>query len=205
MKRISARAAEESLPDPALGWSKGLKVATGGQGVIAHAGVVLPRLLADRIGLTGGLRAVVARRGFWPLRDRGRLLADAVAALVAGASCLSDVEALTRQKELFGPKGGASDTTVLRGLDELADHLGEDGLPDRRFARMLAGVRAAAWEQIVAANHDALPAVTVPVLEKAGRSFASTSAVVSGFGYSSVSTTVSPLRVFTVTGAISSL
>ena len=52
---------------------------------------------------------------------------------------------------------------------------------------------------------DALPAVTVPVLEKAGRSLASTSAVVSGFGYSSVSTTVSPLRVFTVTGAISSL
>jgi hypothetical protein len=37
---------------------------------------------------------------------------------------------------------------------------------------------------------DAFPAVTVPSLAKAGRSPASFSAVVSGFGYSSVSTTV---------------
>ena len=161
MKRTSARAVRESSgPDPVSGWSKGLKVATGGQGVIAHAGVVLPRLLADRIGLTAGLRAVVARRGFSPLRDRGRLLADAVAALVAGASCLSDVEALTRQEALFGPGGGASDTTVLRGLDELADRLDDTGLPDRRLAGMLARVRATAWELIVAGNHGVLPAVT---------------------------------------------
>lgn len=131
--------------------------------MVAHAGVVLPRLLAEPDGAHRGVAGGggVARRGFRPLRDRGRLLADSVAALVAGACCLSDVEALTRQKELFGPKGGASDTTVLRGLDELADHLGGDGLPDRRFARMLAGVRAAAWEQIVAGNHGVLPAVSV--------------------------------------------
>lgn len=161
VKRIPARSARESsLADPGSGWSTGLKVATG-RGVVAHAGVVLPRLLADRIGLTAGLRAVVARRGFSPLRDRGRLLSDAVAALVAGASCLLDVEALTRQEALFGPGGGASDTTVLRALDELADHLGADGLPDRRSARMLAEVRAVAWEQIVAGNHGVLPAVTV--------------------------------------------
>jgi hypothetical protein len=108
VKRTPARAARESsVPDPAAGWSKGLRVQPGGRGVVAHAGVVLPRLLADRIGLTAGLRGVVARRGFSPLRDRGRLLSDAVAALVAGASCLSDVEALTRQEALFGPKGGA--------------------------------------------------------------------------------------------------
>ena len=48
-------AQESALPDPAAGWSKGLKVATGGRGVVAHAGVVLPRLLVDRIGLTAGL------------------------------------------------------------------------------------------------------------------------------------------------------
>ncbi|MBK8463306.1 MAG: hypothetical protein IPL36_09795 [Nigerium sp.] len=128
-------------PDPAAGWSNRLRIAVGGQGLIAHAGVVLPRLLADRIGLTAGLRWLVARRGFDPRRDRGRLLTDAVAALVAGASCLSDVEALTRQEALFGPGGGASDTTVLRALDELAAHLGTDGLPDGRWARMLAEVR----------------------------------------------------------------
>jgi hypothetical protein len=136
-------------------------VAAGGQGVIAHAGVVLPRLLADRIGLTAGLRQVVARRGFSPGRDRGRLLTDTIAAMVAGAGCLSDVEALTRQGALFGPRGGASDTTVLRALSELADQLGADGLPGRRLATVLAAVRAAAWGQIVAGNGGRLPAVQV--------------------------------------------
>ena len=149
------------MPDVALGWSNRLKVARGGQGVVAHAGVVLPRLLADRVGLTAGLRAVVARQGFTPRRDRGRLLTDAVAALAAGAAGLRDVEALTRQEALFGPGGAASDTTVLRALDELADRIGDDGLPERRYARMLAGVRATAWAAIVAGNQGLLPAVQV--------------------------------------------
>ncbi len=150
-----------SASDVALGWSNRLKITTGGQGVIAHAGVVLPRLLADRVGLTGGLRDVVARRGFAPRRDRGRVLTDTVAALTVGASCLLDVEALTRQEALFGAGGAASDTTVLRGLDELACRIGADGLPDRRYARMLAQVRATAWGSIVAGNQDQLPAVQV--------------------------------------------
>ncbi len=50
---------------------------------------------------------------------------------------------------------------------------------------------------------DALPAVTVPSLAKAGRSFASVSTVVPWRGYSSSSTVMSPLRWGTVTGAIS--
>lgn len=41
--------------DPALVWSNGLGVEVGGAGTVAHAGVVLPRLLADRLGLTGDL------------------------------------------------------------------------------------------------------------------------------------------------------
>jgi hypothetical protein len=49
--------------------------------------IVLPRLLADRVGLTTGLSGVLARAGFIPLRDRGRALTDAACALAAGASC----------------------------------------------------------------------------------------------------------------------
>jgi hypothetical protein len=128
---VKRTAAARPHHDPALEWSRGLKVEVGGAGVVAHAGVVLPRLLADRIGLTLGLRQV----------DRGRLLTDTVAALVAGATCLSDVEALTRQERLFGPRGGASDTTVLRALSELAGQLRGDGLPGRRLATMVAMVR----------------------------------------------------------------
>ena len=52
---------------------------------------------------------------------------------------------------------------------------------------------------------EALPAVTVPSLTKAGRSLASVSSVVPGRMYSSWSTTMSPFRVLTVTGTISSL
>jgi Transposase DDE domain group 1 len=146
--------------DPALGWSQGLKVAVGGPGTVAHAGIVVPRLLADRVGLTTGLSGALARVGFIPGRDRGRALSDAVACLAAGASCLSDVEAMTSQVEIFGPNGGASDSTLLRILDEVADRLNGDELPARRLARVLAATRATAWEHIVA-RHGQLPAVKV--------------------------------------------
>jgi hypothetical protein len=146
--------------EPALGWSHGLKVQVGGAGTVAHAGIVLPRLLADRVGLTSGLSAAVARAGFIPGRDRGRALADAVACLAAGASCLSDIEAMSAQVEIFGPGGGASDSTLLRVLDEVAGRLTGDELPARRLAKVLAGARAKAWEHIVA-RHGQLPAVKV--------------------------------------------
>jgi hypothetical protein len=121
---------------------------------------VLPRLLADRTGLTAGLAAAVARVGFVPIRDRGRALADSAAAMAAGASCLSDIEAMTAQVEIFGSTGGASDSTLLRVLNELADRLNADGLPGRRLARVTAAARAKAWAWI-AARHGQLPAVQV--------------------------------------------
>ena len=48
---------------------------------------------------------------------------------------MSHVEAWTRQERVFGPGGDASDTTVLRVLDELAARLAADGLPVRRLGR----------------------------------------------------------------------
>ena len=141
-------------------WSTGLAVRAEGAGTVAHAGVVLPRLLADRVGMTSMFRAVLARPGFLPGRDRGRAVSDTVAALASGASCLTGVEALTAQVELFGPTGGASDTTILRVLGEYAGRLGQDGLPGRVLARSMAKVRARAWEHVVA-RHGSLPAVRV--------------------------------------------
>ena len=66
----------DTTTSEAADWSDGLRLEVAGRGVIGHAGLVLPRMLADRVGLTAGLRAVVARRGFQPSRDRGRLLTD---------------------------------------------------------------------------------------------------------------------------------
>jgi hypothetical protein len=172
---VKATSTRRLVGDPALEWSQRLKVEVGGTGTVAQAGVVLPRLLADRLGLTTGLADVVARAGFFPLRHRGRALVDATCALAAGATCLSDVEAMTAQEEIFGPGGGALDSTMLRVLDELAERLGADGLPGRRLARATADARATAWEAIVA-RHGQLPTVKVagkdltrPATEPGGR------------------------------------
>lgn len=129
--------------------------------MMVHAGVVLPRLLADRVGLTTGLSEAVARKGFSPAYDRGRVLVDLACALAAGATGLTDAEAIAAQLALLNESGhGPSDTTIWRSLGELADRVGPDGLPRRRLAIAIADARAAAWETIVA-RHGALPAVRV--------------------------------------------
>ena len=45
------------------GCSRGLKVVTGGRGVVSHAGSALVQMVADRTGLTGQLSQALARRG----------------------------------------------------------------------------------------------------------------------------------------------
>lgn len=128
---------------------------------MVHAGVVLPRLLADRVGLTGALSTAVARRGFSPAHERGRVLTDLACAQAAGANGLTDAEAIAAQLALLSPTGrGPSDTTLWRALGELADRIGPGGLPGRPLAVALAQVRAAAWERITT-RHAGLPAVAV--------------------------------------------
>jgi hypothetical protein len=63
-------------------WSTGLSVTSDGVGVVAHAGSVATRLLADRVGLTSELSKVMVRRNFVPGHDRGRVLTD-VAVMLA--------------------------------------------------------------------------------------------------------------------------
>ena len=57
-------------------WSKGLTVEVDGHGVVSHTGSAALRLIADNTGLTGGLSRALARRGFVPVHDRGRVLTD---------------------------------------------------------------------------------------------------------------------------------
>jgi hypothetical protein len=94
-----------------------------------------------------GVRVHAPRRGQEPV-DRGA---------ATGATCASDVEALTRAQEIFGPGGGASDTTFGRVLGEFGSCLDGEGLPGRRLARSLARSRARAWDLIVAGNDGLLP------------------------------------------------
>jgi hypothetical protein len=138
----------------ATGWSQGLEVSGGGQGVVSHAGLALLRHLADKTGLTGGLsRALASPRIL--VHDRGRVLADLACSIADGARVLSDFRVMGDQRELFGP--AASVPTAWRTLQEIA----RGGT--RAEARITAAVNAArryAWAQVTA-RHGALPGVRV--------------------------------------------
>ena len=71
------------------GWSKGLEVTGGGQGIVSHAGLVLLRRLADETGLAAGLSKALASRRLL-IHDRGRVLADLACAIADGGEVISD-------------------------------------------------------------------------------------------------------------------
>lgn len=98
-------------------WSAGLRVSGDGVGVVAHAGSVATRLLADRTGLTQELSRAMARRSFVPVHDRGQVLRDVAVMLADGGEAISDIDVLRHQSGVLGPV--ASPPTVWRALDEL--------------------------------------------------------------------------------------
>ena len=130
------------------GWSRNLSVEVGGRGVINHAGAAVLRLLADRTGLTMGLSRVLARRGFIPVHDRGRVLADAAVLIANGGRVLADLAMLRDQSELFGPV--ASDPTLWRALDEIGQ------VQRRKIGRARATTREHVWSLIVQ-RHGRIP------------------------------------------------
>jgi Transposase DDE domain group 1 len=129
-------------------WSKDLAVEIGGREVINHTGAAALRLLADRSGLTGGLSRALARCGFLPVHDRGRVLADTAVLIADGGRVMSDLAILRDQAELYGPI--ASDPTLWRTLDEI-------GEPQRRkISRERAKTRAHVWS-LIEQRHGAIP------------------------------------------------
>jgi hypothetical protein len=108
-----------------------------GEGPISRGGLVWLGEVADRSGLTAGLSQVLADA---PRRrhDPGVCLAQLVVALADGAECLSDLDALRAQPQLFGPV--PSRTSAQRAFQAL----GPAEL--RRLAGARRDARAAAWE-----------------------------------------------------------
>ena len=88
-----------------------------GVGVVAHAGSVATRLVADRTGLTAELSKAMVRRNFVPGHDRGRVLADVAVMLADGGEAIADIDVLRHQAGVLGPV--ASPPTVWRTLDEV--------------------------------------------------------------------------------------
>lgn len=136
-------------------WSTGLSVTADGVGVVAHAGSVALRLLADRVGLTAGLSAAMARRGFVPVHDRGRVLVDVAVMLADGGEAIADIDVLRHQGGPGGVLGPvASPPTVWRALDEVTP------ASRKRVAKARARVRRHIWAQL-AASADGIPASKV--------------------------------------------
>jgi hypothetical protein len=132
----------------ATGWSRDLLVEVAGHDVINHVGAAALRLIADRTGLTRGLSRALARRGFVPVHDRGRVLADAAVLIADGGRVLSDLAMLRDQGELYGPV--ASDPTLWRTLNEIGD------LQRRKIARERARTRAHVWS-LIEHRHGRIP------------------------------------------------
>ena len=133
-------------------WSTGLTVSADGTAVVAHAGNVATRLLADQVGLTGDLSAALARRGFTPTHDRGRVLVDVAVLITGGGEAIADIDVLRHQSEVRGSV--ASAPTVWRArhqLDEVTPAV------SKRIDKARAAVRAHVWSQLP----DGLPASRV--------------------------------------------
>jgi hypothetical protein len=134
--------------DELTAWSRDLTVEVAGHGVVSHTGSGALRLLADRTGLTGALSRALRRRGFSPVHDRGRVLADTAVLIADGGRVLSDLAVLRDQAELFGSV--ASDPTLWRALSEIG--------PDQRerVAAARARTRRHVWG-LIEARHERIP------------------------------------------------
>lgn len=119
------------------GWDHNLTVTANGKGLVGHAGAVLLRKCADRVGLTAALSDVLPAGqgpGWW---DRGTVLINLAVAIVLGGSGMCDIALLAHQASVFGHP--PSDSTIGRTLTALDETL------LRRIATVRARVRAHVW------------------------------------------------------------
>lgn len=100
-------------------WAEGLEWVGDDERLVAHAGLLPLRLLAQRTGLTGRLSAGLARRGFDPVYDRGQLLLDLALVLIDGGEAISDFQTLGHLRPVIGAV--PSTPTVWRALEEIGE------------------------------------------------------------------------------------
>jgi hypothetical protein len=113
-------------------------VAADGKGLVGHAGAVLLRRLADRVGLTRGLAGVLPSSTSTGWRERAGVLVQLAVAMVLGARSLLEAEQLQLHHQgVFGP--AASDSTMRRLLADLDDKT------LRKMAKVRRRVRRHVW------------------------------------------------------------
>ena len=114
-----------------------VEVCAQGPDLTSRAGTALLSGLADTLGLTQGLSAVLRCHSRKVRHEPGRVARDLAVMLADGGDCLTDLGALRDQEVLFGPI--ASEATAYRCVERLD----EAALAGIREAR--AAARARAW------------------------------------------------------------
>ena len=114
------------------------EVTTDGRNLVSHAGTAMLSELADRTGLTRAMSEAMVDCGIsWHTHDPGVVLTHLAVAIADGADCLSDIDALRKQSELFGDV--ASISTAWRGVKATAS-------PElRQIPKAAAGAREIVW------------------------------------------------------------
>lgn len=140
-------------------WADGLEWVGDDERLVAHAGLLPLRLLAQRTGLTGKLSAAVARRGFDPVYDRGQLLLDLALVLIDGGEAISDFQMLQPLEPIIGAV--ASTPTVWRALEEIGE------LQLRRINTAVTEFRRQ-WWGLLSARPEGFPWLTVAGRELSG-------------------------------------
>jgi hypothetical protein len=140
-------------------WADGLELVGDDRHVVAHAGIVPLRLLAERTGLRAGVSGAMRRRGFHPDYDRGQVLLDLALVLIAGGESISDFQGLNHLGPVIGKV--ASTPTVWRALDETKA---------LQVARVNTAVVAFRWHwwELLAARPEGFPWLKVAGRELSG-------------------------------------
>lgn len=86
-------------------WDHRLAVRADGKNLIGHAGVVLLRKVADRVGLATALSAALPKGTGPGWRDRGMALVQLACAIVLGATNILEAEQLPYHWRALFPQG----------------------------------------------------------------------------------------------------
>jgi len=119
-------------------WDHRLAVRADGKNLIGHAGIVLLRKVADRVGLATALSAVLPKGTGPGWRDRGMALVQLACAIALGATNILEAEQFQYHWRPAFPRP-VSDSTLRRTLEAI------DVLVAARIERARAAIRRVVW------------------------------------------------------------
>ncbi|WP_370155864.1 hypothetical protein [Streptacidiphilus sp. EB129] len=123
-------------------WDQRLDVRADEDSLIGHAGIVLLRRVADRVGLTAVLGAALPRGAGAGWRDRGVALVQLVCAIALGATTVLEAERFQGHWRRLFPRP-VSDSTLRRTLEAI------DGPVAARIERARATIGRVVWTLLV--------------------------------------------------------